>query len=125
MTTAEKLSLRFEDRIYELTGSSEDRSVFGALQSQQGFWEPHVVSVLKDCIDPEFVCLDIGANIGAHSVVMADLACNGQVIAFEASRRNFEFLHHNLKNNGYTTQPQKILLFGKVTAQSNFAISTN
>lgn len=95
----ETVDLRFGDCVFSLSGDPEDRSVFGAIKQLEGRWEPHIASVLRHCIRPNFVCLDIGANIGAHSVVMASIARDGQVLAFEASPRNCAYLKENARRN--------------------------
>ena len=50
------------------------------------------------CVD--HVCFDIGANLGIHTIVMSKLAPQGSVVAFEASRQNFNFLLRNIEENG-------------------------
>jgi FkbM family methyltransferase len=47
------------------------------------------------------VCVDLGANIGLHTIVMSELVGNrGQVFAFEPEAHNFEILQRNLQANG-------------------------
>ena len=55
---------------------------------------------LEHLVKPEFVCLDIGANIGAHSLSLAALASRGRVICFEASPRNSVHLRCNVARLG-------------------------
>ena len=50
-------------------------------------------------IEPQFVCLDAGANLGPYSLVMSHLAAQGRVYAFEASRNTVELLKRNIKQN--------------------------
>ncbi len=50
---------------------------------------------LYSLIKPDFICLDIGANIGETTLNFARLAPNGRVYAFEP----VPFLHERLKTN--------------------------
>jgi len=47
------------------------------------------------------VCVDIGANLGLHTVLLSNLVgSGGRVFAFEPEARNFELLEYNLRRNG-------------------------
>src|SRR5579864_3389546 len=94
-----KLKAPFADHCYLLAGSPRDRSIIGALQATGGIWEPYLMNVMKACIADDSVCLDIGANIGAMTLVMSDLTSRGSVFAFEPSSRNASFLRANLARN--------------------------
>jgi FkbM family methyltransferase len=49
------------------------------------------------------VCLDVGANIGLHTLTMSELVgAAGQVFAFEPEKHNFQLLEQNLRRNGIT-----------------------
>ena len=87
-------------RVLPFSGDPCDISVFGAIRAQNGEWEPHVRRCLEHLVKPEFVCLDIGANIGAHSLSLAALASRGRVICFEASPRNSVHLRCNVARLG-------------------------
>ncbi len=56
--------------------------------------------LLERVVRPDWVCLDIGANIGAHTLALAVLACRGEVFAFEASGGNFGYLERNIDGLG-------------------------
>jgi FkbM family methyltransferase len=83
-----------------IEGDSQDRSIVHPLIGTNGVWEPHVVTRLADLVQPDWVCLDIGANIGIHALVMAALAPEGSVVAFEAGAANFEHLDKNVSQLG-------------------------
>jgi FkbM family methyltransferase len=93
------LKTPFADHAYLLAGSAKDRSIIGALQATAGVWEPYVMNVMKAFIAHDSVCLDIGANIGAMTLVMSGLASRGEVFAFEPCSRNATFLRENLIRN--------------------------
>ena len=79
-----------------VSGDSEDLSIIGAIESQGGYYEPHVMRAMDLLIKPDFICLDIGANIGVMSLQMASAASNGHVYAFEPSPTNFKNLCKNV-----------------------------
>lgn len=65
-----------------------------------GFWEEHVRSVLKDIIRPGMNVIDIGANIGTHTILMSKLVGeNGKVFAFEPSLIHYQTLYNTLMIN--------------------------
>jgi FkbM family methyltransferase len=74
---------------------SGDLSIARHLLATGGEWEPHVRRYLETVVQPEWVCLDIGANLGVHTLTLAVLAHQGQVIAFEADASNFALLARN------------------------------
>jgi FkbM family methyltransferase len=77
---------------------SADLSITGALRATHGNWEPHIRSFLERNVRHDWVCLDIGANIGIHTLSMSVLATDGQVVAFEADEQNFRWLCSNLRD---------------------------
>ena len=94
-----RLKVPFEDRSFELQGSADDLSVVDAIDKAGGSWEPEVMSVMRRVVLPDAVCLDIGANVGAHTLALASLAPRGRVYAFEPSARTFDFLRFNIASN--------------------------
>jgi len=85
----------------KLSGADSDQSIIGAIGMSEGFYEKHVMSKLTDIIQDDFVCLDVGANIGALSFAFADLAKDGKVYSIEAGSANFEYLIRNIEQNGF------------------------
>jgi FkbM family methyltransferase len=100
-TDRQKASLKasYNDRIFSIVGSSNDDSVFNRIATENGNWEPHVMDVMAALVRPTDVCLDIGANLGAHTMVLADLASQGNVYAFEPSSLNTRYLLENIETN--------------------------
>ncbi len=63
-------------------------------------WEPKETAWMKTVLRPGDFAIDIGANLGWFTVVMArQVANNGCVAAFEPEPRNFELLTRNVKEN--------------------------
>ncbi len=72
-----------------------DLSVAASLAASGGDWEPHVRAYMARTVQPDWVCLDIGANLGVHTLSLAVLAHEGRVVAFEADATNFALLSGN------------------------------
>ncbi|PYI99490.1 MAG: hypothetical protein DME98_00475 [Verrucomicrobia bacterium] len=100
-TDRQKASLKasYNDRIFSIVGSPNDDSVFNRIAIENGNWEPQVMDVMASLVRPTDVCLDIGANLGAHTMVLADLASQGNVYAFEPSSLNARYLRENIETN--------------------------
>ena len=65
-----------------------------------GYHEPEIVRLIKSVVKPGAVCLDIGANVGAHTLVMAFAAGpRGRVIAVEPHPELSARLMENLALN--------------------------
>jgi FkbM family methyltransferase len=79
-----------------------------------GAFEPGTQATLKKLVKPGDVVFDIGANIGAHTLGIAQsVGPQGHVFAFEPSDFAFEKLCGNLALNpdlAARTSPQQILL---------------
>jgi FkbM family methyltransferase len=68
-----------------------------------GVWEPAVSAVYQDTLKPGDVVVDIGANVGMHTLLAASLVGpTGRVHAIEASPAIFRRLEANLHHNGTT-----------------------
>ena len=74
---------------------SIDKEIF--LQSS---WEPDAVAIMQEYISPTSVCLDVGANIGHHTLVMALCAPQGSVHAFEPLPRLCAQIEKSIHQNG-------------------------
>jgi FkbM family methyltransferase len=61
--------------------------------------EPEVQALLKRIVRPGQTCVDVGANVGYITLLLARLVdSTGQVIAFEAHPANSAILHQNLSS---------------------------
>jgi FkbM family methyltransferase len=102
MTATVELRTPFDGRTFTVTGSEDDRSIMAAIRAGGGSYEPDVMLVLANLVEPDWVCLDVGANLGAISLVLAHLCPKGRVHAFEAAGENVAHLRANLAANGAT-----------------------
>jgi FkbM family methyltransferase len=67
-----------------------------------GIYNKQMTKVVESVITREMVCLDIGANIGYFTLIMARLAGEkGKVFAFEPDPYSFDLLVKNITINGY------------------------
>lgn len=69
----------------------------------EGAWEPDTVAALRRLIEPGQTVLDIGANMGCHTLLMAQLVGEtGQVIAFEPMSAAYDKLMRNVQLNHFS-----------------------
>ena len=72
-----------------------------------GYWEMWLTEALAQVIKPGMLALDIGANLGYFTMVMADLVGpTGAVHAFEPNGRLVERLEQSITVNGFHAQAQ-------------------
>jgi len=99
------LDLRFKVKTEDVVG----RHIY-KYQVHEPVLSQFLVDFLK--IEPGDVVIDIGANVGWYSLLLARLAPDdAQIFAFEPDPLNFELLEHNIRLNGATqiTAIQKAL----------------
>jgi FkbM family methyltransferase len=78
----------------------------------KGSFEEKELEICRNFIRTDSVVLDIGANIGIHSLFYSSLAKQGKVYAFEPSLFTFEYLIKNVRNSPNII-PMNIGLFSK------------
>lgn len=67
-----------------------------------GFWEPWITQAIARELRPGLACLDIGANLGYFSVLMADaVGSSGRVLAVEPHPRLADLLNSTIDLNGF------------------------
>lgn len=89
------------DRRFRISGDASDAGVLGSIDHHDGRYEDHVCRFLAATLRPGDVVADVGANIGALTVLMAALVGpTGRVHAFEPAPENVAHLRANLEANG-------------------------
>ena len=69
---------------------------------RKGAYEIGEMNVLESCVQKGMVTLDVGANIGTHTLEMARLVGpEGLVISVEPDPTNYKLLQRNVVENGY------------------------
>lgn len=70
-----------------------------------GYWEMWLTEVIADVVKPGMAAIDIGANLGYFTMMMAELVGpEGQVHAFEPNTRLVERLEQSIAVNGFYRQ---------------------
>lgn len=98
-----------DDRDHMLT-DFDDNLLFNVSMSSHierhvfwtGYYEIDLAKILKNVIKKDFICFDIGANVGVHSLLMAKYAFDGHVYCFEPFTPVRERLKINLAANGFS-----------------------
>lgn len=67
-----------------------------------GYWEQHLYLFYSNFIQPDYVVVDGGANLGFHTICFASLANEGKVYSFEPQPLIFNLLSTNILLNGAT-----------------------
>lgn len=67
--------------------------------NKQGTWEPHLAYTISQLVKKDSIFLDIGANIGYHSLFIASALPRVTCISFEPNPNIFEQLKRNVRTN--------------------------
>ena len=73
---------------------------------------------MSEQIKEDWVCIDVGANIGYHSILMSRLATNGRIFAFEPTITS-RMLHKNLAFNNVSNVEVLEQAVGAVSGNKN------
>jgi len=102
-----------------ISGSNIILDITQNTQRQIYFWkiyEPHITYHLKSILNSGDWAIDIGANIGYHTLLMSDyVGDKGRVFAFEPERLNYENLVNNIMHSDKTNIVAKNLALGEKT----------
>lgn len=86
----------FDGADLEIVGSDADRGVLMSIEERGGRYEQGIGRLLRRVLPPDGVAVDVGANIGVLTRLMAELAPAGRVYAFEPAPENFDYLRRNV-----------------------------
>jgi FkbM family methyltransferase len=75
-------------------------NVIGKSLRIYGEWAEHELSILRPFISPGATVVDVGPNIGTHTLPFSRWVENGHVIAIEAQPAICEILRFNCRQNG-------------------------
>ncbi|MGH8614823.1 MAG: FkbM family methyltransferase [Gammaproteobacteria bacterium] len=93
------VSMRTKDGIV-ITGNISDTIVL--LVWLTGEWEPALSKWMRSRLHPGSTFIDVGANIGTHSLSMAKtVGAAGRVVAIEAALDTYQELTHNVTTNKF------------------------
>lgn len=98
----------------------DTKTLIGAQIHFLGDYESYIKAAFEQHIHPGNTVLDVGANIGFHTLFFSELVGNqGKVLAFEPVKYNFEKLKDNITLNGYSN----ITLYQLALGNSNETFS--
>jgi FkbM family methyltransferase len=72
---------------------------FGTLDDDQ-HWCDNVLDTLLHLVRPDDVVIEVGANIGLHTLALANATPSGRIYAFEPAGRTVGYLQDNVAANG-------------------------
>ncbi len=108
----------FGNRIFSFAGSKKDTYFLAGIP--EILLEDEVVAALSSLINESDHVLDIGANIGVTTCVLASLANKGRVYSFEPSPEIFRHLQQNIKNNNFNNVKATQVALGDKEQKLNF-----
>lgn len=95
-------------------------SIVSPFLLRDGYFEPYETALIESEICPGDVVLDIGANIGYYTLILARLVGEkGRVYAFEPDPTNFQLLKKNVRANGY----HNVVFVQKAVSDASGALS--
>jgi len=75
----------------------EDEDLSNAIRRDKDFWEGDILDYIRDNFPKQSIILDIGANIGNHTLYFATYLDYIKIIAFEPLQRNYNVLLQNIQ----------------------------
>lgn len=83
-----------------------------------GYWEIWVTEAIASIVKPGMVCLDVGANLGYYTMLMAGLCGpTGRVHAFEPNPPIRALLNSSIAHNGFSWATSHQVALGDVDGQ--------
>jgi FkbM family methyltransferase len=87
------------ERVGEFLITYQPSTDIGGQLYKGGQFEQNEIDIACKYIDDDSTVLDIGANIGIHSLYFSRVAKNGLVIAFDPQPKTFRILEKNIYQN--------------------------
>lgn len=124
------LTLRRQDKLVAavdgITYEFDLRELIDSTIYYEGAWEPDTVAALRRLIKPGQTVLDIGANMGCHALLMAQLAGEtGRVIAFEPMSAAYARLQRNIRLNHFSNIVVEQIGLSDSAGQAEIAFATS
>jgi FkbM family methyltransferase len=91
--------VELETRYGRMLALAADRYITGCLAAFGEYCESEA-DVFRQLVKPGMTVVEVGANIGTHTVMLARACAPGRLIAFEPQQRVFQLLCANLAING-------------------------
>lgn len=90
--------LEVDNEKYMVVFDSNDIHISPTVDAEHT-WEPWQLNLYSAVIESEWNCIDIGANVGINSIVMAHYAKIGKVYSFEPVSITYNLLDLNVKKS--------------------------
>jgi len=90
--------IKYDGATYSIAHDDAQDHIFRQIESSGSFYEVELLEALRRYAPPGELVLDLGANIGNHSVFFAGV-CGARVVAFEPHPRAFKLLQQNIEEN--------------------------
>lgn len=117
--------VRYEGSLFNLNSDS----FLENLIIRNGNFEPHIVDLSKSLISKNDIVLDIGANVGLHTLLFSKLVGEGgggRVVAFEPNELNLERLKLNISLNQISNiQIESVAVADKIGVNVFYELSNN
>jgi FkbM family methyltransferase len=102
-------------------GSHSD--ILRRILTRGGEYEPDVVALIRDRIDPGRDAIDIGANVGLFTLLLANLVAPvGRVLAIEPTEGALAYLYRNVERNH---QSDRVVIFEGAVADRRGTATIN
>jgi FkbM family methyltransferase len=88
-----------EGRSFAIAG--DNYLTFELFWKGTGYYEPISTMLIRELLAAGDTFVDVGANIGFHSLLLSTYRPGVDVVAFEPNPHNFELLSRNARLNGY------------------------
>lgn len=89
------------------------------------YFEPRETCFMKKIIQPHFICLDIGANVGYYSLLFASLAYKGKVYSFEPVPLGYHLLMANIEINNFENIEAYNVALGEKNGRRSFSVASD
>jgi len=91
----------------------------------RGNYEPTETQYLRQVIREHDICVDVGANIGYYSTLMASLAHQGQIHAFEPDPTSYAMLQLNVRLNRLSNVVLNQKALGEQSGEVPFVLASD
>lgn len=75
----------------------ENEALSNAIRRSEDFFESEILDYIRDNHNKQVIIVDVGANIGNHTVYFANFLQYQQIVAFEPIDANFQLLAKNIE----------------------------
>src|SRR4051812_41668384 len=104
----------------------DTKTWIGAKIAYTGDYEAPLKSIFKEHLKKGHVVLDVGANVGFHTLYFADLVGeDGKVFSFEPVKHNFASLTNNININNFKNINSYQLALSNKNEEFNIDIDEN